>query len=102
MFTPSSACFGILFDTNLPRGAQSACQQVLVRKRKFDVRGAHPPPSAAYGNKHIGLFRHKVRLLLRREHKVSEALILRCERSEYSAAHTEIGRSHVGAFFSAR
>ena len=76
MFTPSSACFGILFDTNLPRGAQSACQQVFVRKRQFDVRCTHPSPSAIYGNKNIGLLRYKIRLLLRREHKVSEALIL--------------------------
>src|SRR6185503_16496876 len=46
-----------------------------------------------------GLLLDEVRLLLRREHEIPVALLLRGERSEYPAAHTEVGRPHVRALF---
>src|SRR5713226_1833761 len=62
---------------------------------------AHPSPSAGNGHENLRLFRNELRLLLRREHQVAVALFLRGERSEDPAPDTEVGRSHMRAFFRA-
>jgi predicted enzyme related to lactoylglutathione lyase len=53
------------------------------------------------GTKTFWLFLNESSLLLRRQHQVPVTLALRGESCEYPAADTEIGHSHMRAFFGA-
>jgi hypothetical protein len=63
------------------------------------MRHPHSSPSARDGNENLGQFVDERRLLLRREHQVAVALLLRSERRKNSAAHPEVRVTHVGTFF---
>ncbi len=58
-------------------------------------------PSTGYRDEHLRLFLYELGLLLERELHIAVALLFRSKGCEDSAAYTEIGGAHVGAFFSA-
>jgi len=94
-------CFCVLFYPQLPGGTQGAGEHVFGRLRQTNVGHSHSSPSAVNGQEDVRQFADKVGLLLRGEHQVAVAFVLRCEGGEDAASHAEVGGSHVRAFFCA-
>src|SRR6185437_2562202 len=62
---------------------------------------SHSSPTACNWHKHFRLLFHKRRLLLRCQHQIAVALILRGKGGEDFSANTEIGSAHMRPFFCA-
>jgi len=62
---------------------------------------SHTSPTTRNGDENFGQFLHERRLLLRREHQVSVALVCRGERRKNSAAHPEVRFANVRILFGA-
>jgi hypothetical protein len=65
------------------------------------MSATHPAPAAHARKENIGEFRNELSLLLRLQHEVSEALLLRGQRRKYSSSNPKIWLAHVRALFGA-
>ena len=81
---------------------QRASQRVLIGLGQPNVGHAHTAPATGDGQEHIRPFTNEVCLLIERQHEIAVTQALRGKRGKYAATHTEVRRTHVGTFFSAR
>src|SRR5580698_6158258 len=95
------ACLGVLFRPQLPGGSERPGQQILIRSRQNDVRGAVSSPTACDRQEDFRLLGNEIGLQFRCQHQVAEALALRCQGSEDPSAHAKVGRTHVRALLRA-
>ena len=63
------------------------------------MRHALPAPPSLDGEKDFGQLLNEHGLLLRREHQIAVPMIGRREGGEDSSPHSEVGATHVSAFF---
>src|SRR5258708_9260210 len=91
----------VLFSPQPPCRAQSACQDIFIRRSQANVGHSHPSPATCNGHEHVRLLLTELGLLFRREHQVAVTLLLRGERGEYPAPDTEVRRPHMRSLFHA-
>src|SRR5882724_4911568 len=75
-----SACFCVLFNSQLTRRSECTGQNILARRRQANMRLSHLSPAARNRQENLGRLLHKRRLLLQRKHQISVPPA--CEASE--------------------